>query len=117
MHLLRYLLCAASASQPHLTFLPPPRPNIPPAAPPSNPHPAARPAILTPPRRPGSCLPLSRIVPAGSAGQPDAPEPANLGHSPFGQPIGGHRGRHALFIRQREDLLGGHVDLLGPYAG
>src|SRR5690242_13673286 len=98
MHLLRYLLCAASASQPQLLVLtPPPRPR--------GPRPAAPvPVVLTPPPPPRGSLP------AGSAGQPDPPEPADLGHPPLGEPVGGHRGRHALLVPQREDLLGCHVD-------
>src|SRR5260370_10666912 len=49
--------------------------------------------------------------------QPDAPQPADLGHPPLSQPVGGHGGRHAFLVRQREDLLGRDVDLFGAHAG
>src|SRR5262249_56688743 len=53
------------------------------------------PAILTPPPRPVVSVP-------GSGRQPDAPDPAYLGHPPLGQPVGGHGGRHAFLLGPRE---------------
>src|SRR5215472_9796893 len=89
-----------------------------PTAPPKNPRPPPPPSTPPPPPLLTPLIPPPRPgLVRGSAGQPDAPEPANLGHPPLGQPVGGHSGRHALFVRQREYLLGGHVDLLGPHAG
>src|SRR5215470_2253973 len=54
---------------------------------------------------------------AASATEPDAAQPADLRHPPLRHPVSGDRGRHALLLREREYLLRGVEDLLGPGLG
>ena len=51
-----------------------------------------------------------------AAGQPDAAQPADLGHPALGEPVGGHGRRHALGVGQREHPGGRVEDLLGARA-
>src|SRR5260370_7152324 len=61
--------------------------------------------------------PGRRAPPARSGPQPDAPEPAHLGHPPLRQPVSGDGGRHVLLAGDREDLLRGVEDLRCPGPG
>src|SRR5690606_3456555 len=47
----------------------------------------------------------------------DAPQPADLGHAAFREPVGGDRRRNPLVGGQREDLAGGVVDAGGAGLG
>src|SRR5258708_29013092 len=54
---------------------------------------------------------------ARSGAQPDAPQPAYLGHPALGQPVGGHGWRHALLTGQPEHPLRRGEDLVGLRPG